>query len=128
MRRKVSICVVCLAALSVVIVCARNVIGFPGATTAVQKTARRGASQPAIDVKSVFNQRCARCHGLDGRAKTLMGEISEASDFTDRKWQESVSDQRMANSINQGRGEMPAFKNKLSQKQVKALVAYIRKF
>ena len=118
----------CAAALSVVIVCARNAIGFPGATATVQKTARRGAAQPAIDVKSVFNQRCAKCHGADGRAKTLMGEISEASDFTDRKWQESVSDKRMTNSINQGRGSMPAFKNKLSQKQVKALVAYIRRF
>lgn len=112
----------------VVVVCAHIVISSAGAPTTAQKRAGRAGSQTAVDAKSLFKQRCAKCHGLDGRANTVMGENGAAPNFTDRAWQESVGDKRLTDSINHGREAMPSFKNKLSQKQVQALVAYIRQF
>lgn len=118
-----------VAALVVAAVCTYHAISSEAAPVAAQKRARRGSSQAAsVDAKSLFNQRCAKCHGSDGRAHTVMGEIGIAPNFTERKWQEGVSDRRLTNSIMYGREGMPPFRGKLSAKQIKALVAYVRAF
>jgi len=115
-------------ALCVAVVCAQLVVSLAGAPAAAQRRTRKGGSQTAVDAKSLFNQRCSKCHGSDGRANTVMGEVGIAPNLTDRGWQRRVSDRRLTNSITHGRGGMPAFRNKLSQKEIKALVAYIREF
>jgi mono/diheme cytochrome c family protein len=38
-----------------------------------------------------------------------------------------VSDERLFNSINNGRGKMPSFKKHLSENEVDALVSYVRR-
>lgn len=57
-----------------------------------------------------------------------MGAMLEAPDFTDARWQKDVGDERMRNSIRNGRGEMPAFDGKLSRRDIAALLAYVRGF
>ncbi|HEV2707571.1 MAG TPA: cytochrome c [Pyrinomonadaceae bacterium] len=128
MRGKRGIWVLRVTALLVAAICTHLVISSGVAPVAAQKRARRGGSPTASDAKSLFNQRCAKCHGADGRAHTVMGEIGIAPNFTERRWQEGVSDRRLTNSIMYGREGMPAFRSKLSQKQIKALVAYVRAF
>lgn len=74
---------------------------------------------------------CMACHGADGRAKTSKGKFSHARDLTDVKWQEDVTDERIFNSIMNGRnvrGNMPAFSDKLNEKEVDSLVSFVRKF
>ena len=71
---------------------------------------------------------CSKCHGADGRADTVAGEVTGATDFTDSEWQKEVDDARLITSITHGRGGMPAFEKKLTPEQVKILVAYIRAF
>jgi cbb3-type cytochrome c oxidase subunit III len=128
MSGKRGIRVLRVATLLVAAVCTHLAISSAGAPVTAQKSARRGVSRAAVDVKGIFKERCAKCHGSDGRANTVMGETSLAPNFTDRGWQRGVSDRRMMNSITNGREGMPAFKNSLSQKQIKALVAYVRTF
>lgn len=74
---------------------------------------------------------CVACHGADGRARTSKGKFSHARDLTDAKWQEDVTDERLFNSIMNGRnvrGNMPAFSDKLNEKEVDSLVSFVRKF
>ena len=48
-------------------------------------------------------------------------------DLTAAEWQDSVSDERIYNSISNGKGKMPGFKKKLSDAQIDELVNYVRR-
>ena len=76
--------------------------------------------------KALFAKNCATCHGKDGRAKTFKAKFNKARNLTDATWQEDVSDERLLNSIRNGRGKMPAFGEKLSEAEIGKLVTYIR--
>ena len=80
------------------------------------------------DAKTTFDAKCSSCHGKDGRAKSLHAKHVHARDLTDAAWQNEVTDERLFNSISNGRGKMPAFKKKLSDAQIDELVAYVRRF
>jgi mono/diheme cytochrome c family protein len=69
---------------------------------------------------------CAVCHGPDGRANTEEGKKKGARDLSDPRWQAAVSDARLEGSVRRGRDKMPAFGKKLTEEQVKALVAEVR--
>jgi mono/diheme cytochrome c family protein len=76
-----------------------------------------------------YRRYCVSCHGTDGKAKTSKGRFSHARDLTDVQWQTDVSDERIFNSIMNGRnvrGNMPAFADKLNEKEADALVGFVR--
>src|SRR2546429_9498773 len=73
------------------------------------------------DARTTFDAKCATCHGKDGRGKTFKGKLTHARDMTDGQWQNDVTDERLFNSISNGRGKMPAFKKKLSEAQIDEL-------
>ena len=79
------------------------------------------------DATSVYNAKCANCHGRDGRARSAHARHEHARDLTTAEWQESVSDERIYNSISNGKGKMPGFKKKLSDGQIDELVNYVRR-
>lgn len=83
-------------------------------------------SPAAFNAAEIFKKNCASCHGKDGRAKSLRGKFSGARNLTDAKWQAEVSDERIFNSISNGRGKMPSFSKKLSSEEINSLVAYVR--
>jgi len=86
------------------------------------------ASGSAVDAQELFDSKCAKCHGKDGRAKSLHAKHVHARDFTDASWQDSVTDERLFNSISNGKGKMPSFKKDFAEDQIDALVAYVRRF
>jgi cytochrome c5 len=49
-------------------------------------------------------------------------------DFTDAKWQASVTDEQLAKSITEGKKKMPKQGGRLSPEEIKAMVKYIRFF
>ena len=78
----------------------------------------------------LYRRYCVSCHGNDGRAKTSKGKFSHARDLTEAQWQTEVSDERIFNSILNGRnvrGNMPAFSNKLNAKEAESLVVFVRR-
>ena len=75
---------------------------------------------------AIFGRRCASCHGRDGRANTSKGRLRSARDLTDPNWQADVSDERIFNSITNGRGKMPSYGKKLSEAEINSLVLYVR--
>lgn len=93
------------------------------------KTSRRVVpSKKTKEVRALFKQYCAKCHGTDGHGQTAEGEIAGAQDFTDTDWQSRVEEQRMINSIRHGHGQMPAFGKKLTEEQIKSLAAFVLTF
>ena len=79
------------------------------------------------DAGGIYTAKCAKCHGKSGKGKTIRGKLDHARDFTEASWQNEVSDERLFNSISNGRHKMPAFKKSLSEAQIDALVAYVRR-
>jgi mono/diheme cytochrome c family protein len=75
------------------------------------------------DAGALWAQNCASCHGKDGSGNTTMGKKLAVKDYTK---QQSFSDAEAANVIKNGKGKMKAYKGKLSDADVKALVAYVR--
>lgn len=78
----------------------------------------------------LFRKYCVSCHGTDGRSKTSKGKFNHARDLTNPEWQDDVSDERIFNSIMNGRdvaGTMPPFNNKINQKEAESLVNFVRK-
>jgi cbb3-type cytochrome c oxidase subunit III len=87
-----------------------------------------GGSQKDPDASALFAKNCATCHGKDGQAKTFKAKFNHARNLTDPEWQTSVTDERLFNSITNGRGHMPAWGKKLSEAEINSLVAYVRQF
>ena len=88
----------------------------------------QGSAAKAKDAKKLFKQKCVRCHGSDGSGDTTYGQIVGATNLTDPEWQERVDDKRLVNSIKHGRGQMPAFGEKLTEEQINSLMSYVRAF
>lgn len=83
-------------------------------------------SKKSVSGRTVYSNNCARCHGGDGTGQTTMGEMTEAPNLTDAAWMRGKSTSRMVASVANGRGQMPAFKKKLSRREIAAAVAYAR--
>jgi len=81
-----------------------------------------------VDARGLFAESCAKCHGEDGRARTLHGRLAGAQNFTDTQWQTAATDEDIVNAIKSGHKKMPAFQNKLSAAEIDALAAYVRTF
>ena len=98
-------------------------------TSGAQDAGRSRADAKREQVRELFVDRCARCHGHDGRGATKLGEVVKAPDFTDADWwEDGISDARLKASIAGGKGEMPAFRRKLSRSEISSLAAYVRGF
>jgi mono/diheme cytochrome c family protein len=85
----------------------------------------------AADAKTNWANNCAQCHGKDGKADTKMGKTLNAKDLTDPKVQAEFTDAKATESIKNGvkqggKTTMKAFGGKLSDDEIKALVAYVR--
>ncbi len=80
------------------------------------------------DGAAVFGQKCALCHGKDGKGQPQWRAKGQP-DFTDAHFQSSISDQQISDSIHNGKGKyMPAFKGKLTDDQISAVVGQVRAF
>jgi len=83
-------------------------------------------SASARSAAELFAKNCASCHGRDGRAKTFKARLNHARNLANPEWQGRVSDERIFNSIMNGKGKMPTFGKKLSEQEIDSLVAYVR--
>jgi len=85
----------------------------------------------AADAKTNWANNCAQCHGAGGKGDTKMGKMLSAMDLTDPKKQSSFTDAQATTAIRDGikqngKTTMKAFGGKLSDAEIKALVAYVR--
>src|SRR5690349_13097955 len=81
-------------------------------------------TRDADDAKALFAQKCASCHGPDGKGQTPMGKKLGAKDLTLEA--KSPLDE-LVKDIETGKPpKMAAYKGKLSDEQIKALATFIK--
>ena len=90
-------------------------------------------SMRAAEVKENWEKHCQKCHGADGKGNTKMGRQSGVKDYTDPKVQEELKDENAVKVIKEGivekdKKKMDPYKDKLTDEEIKALMAYIRAF
>ena len=85
----------------------------------------------AADVVANWTTHCVACHGKDGKGQTKAGRMAGVKDQTDPAYQATLDDARSFTSIKEGlkdggKDKMKPFKDKLSDDEIKALIAHVR--
>ena len=81
----------------------------------------------ADDAAALYKSKCAMCHGATGTGDTPMGKKLAIKSLGSADVQKHT-DGQLAQTITKGSGKMPAFAGKLTDAQIKQLVAVVRGF
>ena len=81
----------------------------------------------AADGAATYKAKCATCHGADGKGQSAMGKKMNLRDLGSPEVQKQT-DKELYDWTADGKGKMPAYKDKLSADEIKALVAHMRTF
>ena len=79
----------------------------------------------ADDGAATFKSKCTACHGADGSGNTAVGKSLKIPDLSSADVQKQT-DEQLTGVITNGKGAMPAYKDKMTADQIKELVAFIR--
>jgi mono/diheme cytochrome c family protein len=79
----------------------------------------------AQDAAGLYKSKCAACHGADGSGNTAVGKSMKLRDLRSADVQKQTGEELTA-MITNGKGAMPAYKDKLTSDQIKQLVEFIR--
>ncbi len=82
-------------------------------------------SQAQDSGAATYKAKCASCHGADGSGNTPAGKSLKALPFKSPDIV-SASDGDLIADTKNGKGKMPAYSGKLTDAQIKDVVAYIR--
>ena len=74
---------------------------------------------------ATYKAKCASCHGADGSGNTPAGKSMKALPFKSPDIVSASDDDLIADTKN-GKGKMPKYAGKLTDAQIKDVVAYIR--
>src|SRR5215470_5575031 len=102
---------------------ARFVVGVSLLSGGVWLWARPAAPQDKS--AALYKQKCAACHGADGKGETPAGKSTKVRSFSDSEIVK-LSDDELAVAIDKGKNKMPAYGKALKPEEIKGLVAYIR--
>jgi cytochrome c6 len=78
------------------------------------------SSAVAQDAAATYKAKCAMCHGADGKGGK-MGTRDFASPEV-----KAETDAQLTDIISKGKGKMPSYSGKLSDADIKGMVAYVR--
>src|SRR5262249_13477646 len=85
----------------------------------------RAADAP--DGAALYKAKCAMCHGPDGKGETTMGKNLKVRNLGSEEVQKQKGEE-LEKVISDGKGKMPAYKGKLKEEEIDALVKFIRTF
>lgn len=80
------------------------------------------AQQPG---QATYQAKCAMCHGADGTGNTPVGKAMKVNSFKSDDDVKATDAALIAVTTN-GKGKMPAYSGKLTDAEIKDVVAYIR--
>jgi mono/diheme cytochrome c family protein len=83
------------------------------------------SARPDEKSAATFKQRCASCHGADGKAESPAGKAMKIASFASPE-AKGKSDKELADIIANGKGKMPKYGASMSADDIKAMVAYVR--
>ncbi len=73
---------------------------------------------------SIFRQNCAICHGSEANGKEVDGKLIPSLRYGDAA---NKTEEEIYNQIKEGKLPMPAFKNQLSEKEIRQMVLFVRR-
>ena len=73
---------------------------------------------------SIFRQNCAICHGNEANGKEVDGKLIPSLRYGDAA---NKTEEEIYNQIKEGKLPMPAFKNQLSEKEIRQMVLFVRR-
>ena len=79
----------------------------------------------AADGAAIYKAKCASCHGADGKGQTPIGKSMKLRDLGSKEVQKQTDKELYAWTAD-GKGKMPAYKAKLSEAEINALVTFMR--
>ncbi|HTQ62499.1 MAG TPA: c-type cytochrome [Candidatus Solibacter sp.] len=74
--------------------------------------------------EKIYKEKCASCHGHDGKGETPAGKATKARDFCSDEVQKETDEEWTA-AVVKGKNRMPSYEKKLTEAEVKEVVAYI---
>jgi len=75
--------------------------------------------------EKVYKAKCATCHGAEGAGATPAGKANKARDFCSEEVKKET-DEEWTSILGKGKNMMPAYDKKLTDAEIKDVVAYIR--
>jgi cytochrome c6 len=75
--------------------------------------------------EAVYKAKCASCHGPDGAGATPAGKATKARDFCSEEVKKET-DAEWTAIIVKGKNKMPSYDKKVTDAEIKDVVAYIR--
>jgi mono/diheme cytochrome c family protein len=97
-------------------------IALVGALCLMGSVAR---SQDAANGEKVYKAKCASCHCPDGKGETAAGKATKARDLGSAEVKKET-DAEWTDIIVKGKNKMPGYDKKLTDAEVKDVVAYMR--
>ncbi len=101
-----------------------NGLAIAGALIATMCLLSAGAKAQGEGEK-VYKAKCASCHGADGAGATPAGKATKARDFCSDEVKKEADEEWTA-IIVKGKNKMPAYDKKLTEAEVKDVIAHIR--
>lgn len=86
-------------------------------------SAEADVAADAKEGEATFKARCNVCHGEDGVPKSF---AKGSPAFNDPAWKKATSVEAIEKVVAEGRKRMPAFQNKLTPEEIKAVSAYLK--
>lgn len=73
---------------------------------------------------SLFRQNCATCHGQEANGKEVDGKLIPSLRYGEAA---TLTEEQIYQQIKEGKLPMPAFKNQLSEKEIRQMVLFVRR-
>lgn len=74
---------------------------------------------------SIFKSKCVLCHGEDASGNTALGKQLQAANLRSKEVQK-LSVAEMKKTVHDGKSNMPAFADQLTDEQIDQVVHYVR--
>ncbi len=75
------------------------------------------------DGKTLYDNKCAACHGKDGVAKSM---AKGSANFNDPAWQKATPVEAVVKIVTDGRNKMPRYAEKLKPEEIRAIADYVK--
>ena len=73
---------------------------------------------------SIFRQNCAICHGQEANGKEIDDKLIPSLRYGDAA---NKTEEEIYNQIKEGKLPMPAFKNQLTENEIRQMVQFVRR-
>jgi len=82
-------------------------------------------AQDKANGEKVYKAKCASCHGPDGKGETAAGKVTKARDICTAEVKKET-DAVWTDIIVKGKNKMPSYDKKITDAEVKDVIAYMR--